>query len=370
MANAHGVFEVLRYDVINFISIYLNSSSLNEDYVCPCSDAEAKPLVKPQELVREEEPKRSWGEVLALDGSSRSFVSGKGSISIASLAVASLTKGVYGVYPSIDGSNDLGLQEPFIAVASSTVEESRLDPYIYASKYVSFISLDGKPFNSLRGVEQVETELRALLETRALSVLRGKGIVMVDGPLFPPYLYLSSKVRDKIIEERKRALDRSFIGIVKRIDKSQYLVNSLNGEFRDFFIQRYKVDPKSFVSDEAFLLGFVRFNVNPPYSPIVIGPFMSEEKGVQVFVNYLVVPFNPYLPKFSILRVESLVDSEEVVRNVLSIKITREGIPYLLALADATAKRVSQGIYKLVISGLQKAGLQSSYYSRLEELGS
>ncbi|MCI2415110.1 MAG: DNA double-strand break repair nuclease NurA [Candidatus Aramenus sp.] len=369
MVNVYGIYEVLRYDVINLISSYLNSSSISEDYVDLSPNSESIPLVKPQELVREEIPKRSWNEVLALDGSSRSFVSGKGSISIASLAVASITRGIYGVYPSVDGNGGLPLQEPFIAVASSTAERSRLDPYIYASKYVSFVSLDGRPFSSIRGVEQVETELRALLETKALGFLKGKGAVIVDGPLFPSYLYLSAKVRDKIIEERRKALDQNFIGVVKRIDKSQYLVNTLNGEYRDFFIQRYKVDPKSFVSDEAFLLSLTRFNENTPYSPTVIGPFMSEEKGTPIFVNYLVIPFNPYVPKFSILRVESLVNSEEVIRNLLAIKITREGIPYLLALADAVAKKVSQGLYKLVISGLQKVGLQSSYYSRIEELG-
>ncbi len=368
MAIQQGFFEILSECIINYITRYLNTASIDSAYyIDEQGNNDILPLEKPQNLVKDIKPLRFEKDVFSIDGSSRSFISGKGIISIASIAVISTSMGIYDVYPSVDGKSKLGLNVPFIAVASSSLESSKLDPYLFSNNYISSISLSGEPFSPLNGFENIESELRSLLETKALSKLKDKGYVIVDGPLFPSYLYLNNKVKNKIILEREKIIDRNFIAIVKRIDKSQYLVKSLNGEYRRYFIQKFRLDPKSFISDETLLSNLMRFNYNVPYSPILVGPFLSRvTENTKIYINYLVVPFNPYLPNFSILRIETLNNDESVIEKILSLKITKDGIPYNLALADLTAKKLSAGLYKLIILYLQQLGLQSSFYSRLE----
>ncbi len=368
MTNQQGFFEILSECIINYITRYLNTASLEGMYYIDSQEnSNVLPLEKPQNLVREIKSLEFEKEVFSIDGSSRSFISGKGIVSVASIAVTSTFSGIYDVYPSIDGKSKLGLNEPFIAVASSNLESSKLDPYLFSNSYISSVSLSGEPFSPLSGFENIEAELRSLLETKTLNKLKNKGYVIVDGPLFPSYLYLNSKVKDKIILERRKIIDSNFIGIVKRIDKSQYLVKSLNGEYRKYFIQKFRLDPKSFISDESLILNLIRFNYNVPYSPIVIGPFLDRiTENIDIYINYLIVPFNSYMPNFSILRVETLNNNEETIRKILSLKMTKDGIPYNLALADLTAKKLSSGLYKLIILYLQQLGLQSSFYSRLE----
>ncbi|AWR94627.1 DNA double-strand break repair nuclease NurA [Acidianus brierleyi] len=372
MAIQQGFFEILSDCIINYITRYLNTASIDGIYyIDDQKNDDILPLEKPQNLVREVKPLRFEKEVFSIDGSSRSFISGKGIVSIASVAVTSTSSSIYDVYPSVDGKSKLGLNEPFIAVAASNLESSKLDPYLFSNNYISSVSLSGEPFNPLNGFENIESELRSLLETKALSKLKDKGYIIVDGPLFPSYLYLNGKVKDKIISERIKIIDSNFIGIVKRIDKSQYLVKSLNGEYRKYFVQKFKLDPKSFISDESLLLNLIRFNYNIPYSPIVIGPFLDRVKeNINVYINYLVVPFNPYIANFFILRVETLNNNSDIIEKILSLKPTKDGIPYNLALADLTAKKLSAGLYKLIILYLQQLGLQSSFYSRLEVIKS
>ncbi|BDC18963.1 DNA double-strand break repair nuclease NurA [Acidianus sp. HS-5] len=353
--------EILNSVVVKYVSKYLTITSL-DDY----RDNESPSTFEGEDVFFEVHPSRTDQEFYAVDGSSRSFVSGKGIISVSAVALSSSSIPIYGVYPSLDGEKELELKEPFIAVASSVHENSKIDPYLYFGPYVSPISITGDPFYSSEGFEVIEGEIRSVLETKALKIVKGKGKVIVDGPLFPSYLYLTSKFKEKILEERKNVIDKDFLGIVKRLDKSRSLIDSIDNKTRSTIYQKYRIDPKIFLSDESFILHLVRFNYSPPYKILALGPFSKKicEK-INVYMYYLVVPFHPYVSKFSILRIESLSKDPSILGIIASMGITKDGIPPLLALADFKAKKISLALYRYIVSIVERLGIQASFYSRL-----
>lgn len=356
MPSQQNIMEILNDIIIKYISYYLSypyhdsfPHFANEDSFVK----EVKENYKPE------------GEVYAVDGSSRSFVSGKGIISVSAVAISSSSIPIYGVYPSLDGERELELKEPFIAIASSMHETSKIDPYLFSNEYVTTISITGEPFNSLDDFEKIEGEIRSILETKALRLVKDKGRVLVDGPLFPSYLYFPSKLKERLLKERKDSINENFIGIVKRVDKSRVLINSLDEELKEYIWQKYKVNVNSFLSDEAFLLSLVRFSYSQPYKTLRVGPIIKDVQGTKVYMYYLIIPFHRYVPKFSILRIETVSSREDVIDFVASLSITKDGIPSILALADSKAKKISLALYKYIISIGERIGLQPSFYSRL-----
>ncbi len=361
MQSQQNIMEILNNVVVKYVSKYLTIASVDE-YL----DNGSPSTFEGEDVLFEVHPHKINQEFYAVDGSSRSFISGKGIISVSSVAISSSLVPIYGVYPSLDGEKELELKEPFIAVASSMQENSKIDPYLYFGPYVSPISITGDPFYSTEGFEVIEGEIRSVLETRALSLVKGKGKVIVDGPLFPSYLYLTSKFKKKILEEREKIIDKEFIGIVKRLDKSRSLIDSIDNKTRSLIYQKYRIDPKVFLSDESFILHLVRFNYSPPYKILALGPFLKKicEK-INVYLYYLIIPFHPYVSKFSILRIESLSKDPSILGAIASMGITKDGIPPLLALADFKAKKTSLALYRYVVSIVEKLGIQASFYSRL-----
>ncbi|AWR97009.1 hypothetical protein DFR86_05165 [Acidianus sulfidivorans JP7] len=356
MPSQQNIMEILNDVVIKYISSYLSYSYDNN----PSRINENNDFIKEVNINHNCQDK-----IYAVDGSSRSFVSGKGIISVSSVAISSNYIPIYGVYPSLDGEKELDLKEPFIAVASSLYETSKLDPYLYSNKYVSSISITGEPFNSLEDLDKIEGEIRSILETKALALVKGKGKIIVDGPLFPSYLYFSSKFKEKLLLERKNILDENFIGIVKRVDKSRVLINTLDNNLKEKIYQKFKIDINAFLSDESFLLSLIRFNYNPPYKILRIGPITKEILNTKIYMYYLIIPFHSYIPKFSILRIETLTDKEDLISLISSLNITKDGIPTILALADSKAKKTSLALYRYIVSIAERIGIQSSFYSRL-----
>ncbi|EZQ02098.1 hypothetical protein CM19_11590 [Candidatus Acidianus copahuensis] len=349
MPSSKSIMEILNYAVIKYISGYLNVESVNfgdEDIFLTVEDGS----------IREIEPS-SPPHFFALDGSSRSFISGKGIVSFGSVVVSSSSTSIFGVYPSIDGERELNLDDPFVAVAPSLVEGSKIDPYLFSNSYISAYSITGDPFSSKDGFETVEGELRSVLETKALSLLKGKGYVLVDGPLFPSYLMFTSRFKERLNSERQKVIDENYIGIVKRIDKSRVLIDAMS--------RSGKLRNETFLSDESLILHTLRFNLSPPYRTMVIGPLLKGEDKRKIYVYYLIKPFHKYFPKFSILRIEMVKDDEKVLSWLASLEFTREGIPTVLALADYKAKRISEALYRYIVSTLERIGIQSSFFSRL-----
>jgi NurA domain. len=130
---------------------------------------------------------------------------------------------------------------------------------------------------------------------------------------------------------------------------------------------KYKVDPRGFISDEAFLFQLVRFNYTPPYPTLSVGPLIKEvTEGVKIYVNYLIYPIHKYVPKFSFLRIESF--TRDAVEGISSLKFTLDGIPIVLALADKTAKELSSGILRYIAFSLERMGLQESFRGKFEVL--
>ncbi|ARM75652.1 DNA double-strand break repair nuclease NurA [Acidianus manzaensis] len=355
MPSQQNIMEILNDVIVKYISNYLsytydnNSSRVNEDNFI--KEVNVKPV--------------SQEKIYAVDGSSRSFVSGKGIISVSSVVISSNYIPIYGVYPSLDGERELELREPFIAVASSIYETAKLDPYLFSNEYISSISITGEPFNSLEDMDIIEGEIRSILETKALKLIKGKGKIIVDGPLFPSYLYFSSKFKEKLLLERKNILDENFIGIVKRVDKSRVLINTLDKDLKNKIYKNFKIDIDSFLSDESFILSLLRFNYSPPYKILRIGPIIKEILNTNVYMNYLIIPFHSYVPKFSILRIETLSDNDDIINLISSLSITKDGIPSILALADSKAKKISLALYRYIVSIAERIGIQSSFYSRL-----
>ncbi|BCU69490.1 DNA double-strand break repair nuclease NurA [Stygiolobus caldivivus] len=347
--------EVIQKYIREYFSIYNIDPSLSESPATLVSN----------DLINEVTPSKVSREVLAVDGSSRSITSAGGIISIVTLGVSSLSKPLYGAYPGLFGIRNLDLDKPFVALASSSFSKG-INAYLYSSKYVTTVSLDGTPFQSISEPERVETELRAILETEALKKLKGQGVIIVDGPLFPSYTFLPEKVKKALTNERLKVLDSNYIGIVKRLDKSDLLVKSLASRAKEISV-KYKVDPRGFISDEAFLFQLVRFNFNPPYPVLTVGPLIKEiAQGVKIYVNYLVYPVHRYVPKFSFLRIESF--NRDGVNLVASQKFTIDGIPTVLALADKTAKELSSGILRYIAFSLERIGLQESFRGKFEVL--
>jgi hypothetical protein len=359
MSNTNELTVILNEIVHKYIKEYFNV------YVPKAQYSEKPAVVINKDLVSEVVPKKVNKEIFAIDGSSRSITSAGGIISISTIASSSSSFPIYGVYPSLFGMRSLDLDKPFIALAPSAYSKGSLNPYLYSSKYVTTVSLDGTPFQSTQEPERIETELRAILETEGLKKLKGKGLVLVDGPLFPSYTFLPEKAKKIIIKRRIEIIDDNYIGVVKRLDKSDLLIKTLSNNPE--LISRYKVDPRGFLSDEAFLYQLVRFNFNPPYPIISVGPLLKEvDDKVKIYVNYLIFPLHKYLPKFSILRVESL--NREAVAYISSLKFTTEGIPSILALADKASKELSAGIMRYIVFSIEKIGLQESFKGKFEVL--
>ncbi|AHC50664.1 hypothetical protein SUSAZ_00745 [Sulfolobus acidocaldarius SUSAZ] len=359
MSNTNELAVILNEVIQRYIREYFNIYVPREDF----KESEASLITT--DIVKEVIPTKQNMEVYAIDGSSRSIFSAGGTISISTVAVSSSNKPVYGVYPGLFGLKGLEIQKPFIALAPSSNSKGTINPYLYSSKYIMTFSLDGTPFQSTIEPERIEIELRAILETEALKVLKNKGLVLVDGPLFPPYIYLPERVKTKITNERLSILDQNFIGVVKRIDKSDLLIRTLSNNKE--LTAKYKVDPRGFLSDEAYLYQFVRFNYNPPYPTLSIGPLVKDiNERVKVFVNYMIYPIHKYVPKFSILRIESI--GKNALDKLSSLKFTTEGIPLTLAVADKTAKELSSGILRFIMFSLDRIGVQESFRNKFEVL--
>ncbi|MEJ2770487.1 MULTISPECIES: DNA double-strand break repair nuclease NurA [unclassified Stygiolobus] len=359
MSNTYELTVILDEVIQKYIREYFNVYSVNPSLV------EGPATLASNDILTEITPRKLNGEVFAVDSSSRSLTSAGGIISIVTLGVSSLSKPLYGAYPGLFGISNLDLNKPFIALASSSFSKG-INAYLYSSKYVTTVSLDGTPFQSTTEPERVETELRAILETEALKKLKNKGLIIVDGPLFPSYTFLPEKVRNNIIKERVKVIDQNYIGVVKRLDKSDLLVRSLSSKAKEISV-KYKVDPRGFISDEAFLFQLVRFNYTPPYPTLSVGPLIKEvTEGVKIYVNYLIYPIHKYVPKFSFLRIESF--TRDAVEGISSLKFTLDGIPIVLALADKTAKELSSGILRYIAFSLERMGLQESFRGKFEVL--
>ncbi|MCH1770645.1 MULTISPECIES: DNA double-strand break repair nuclease NurA [Metallosphaera] len=363
MASRGGLSDLLNSIVSKYIIFHLESPPFS-----PILDqAQDVDLTSSDDIIRvvDSIPKVST-EIVAVDGSSRSFVLSQGLISVSSVSAISSLRGIKGMFPSFDPSMSLDLQEPFIALATPFTGPEKIEDFLLHPA-VSRVQMEGNPFQ--QDLTRLETELRFSLETSSLEKVKDSPLVLVDGPLLPKFLYINKRVANKLLQRRKEVLQKNFIGIVKRVNHSTVLIESLNErKIREVMIMKYKVNPASFSNDEAFLIHLVKKNFKPPFKPLVVGPLHGKEEGTEIFSNYVVIPFHPFLERFSVLRVESLTDSLDP-GIILSTPITSDGIPLPLAFADKVAKEVSNAVFNMLLQQLSREGIQSSFYSRLEGLG-
>ncbi|MCG3108535.1 hypothetical protein L3N51_00817 [Metallosphaera sp. J1] len=358
-----GLSDLLNSIVTKYIIFHLESPPFNQ-ILDRVEDVSLSPCDDTVRIV-EKIPKLS-SEVVAVDGSSRSFVLSQGLISVSSVSAISSSKGIKGMFPSFEPSMSLDLQEPFIALATPFSGPERIEDFLLHPA-VSRVQMEGNPFQ--QDLTRLETELRFSLETSSLEKVKDSPLVLVDGPLLPKFMYLNRKVAQRLIQRRKEVLQKNFVGVVKRVNHSTVLIESLkDGKVRERMIMKYRVNPTSFSNDEAFLVHLVKRNFKPPFRPLVVGPLKGKQEEMEIFSNYLVIPFHPFLERFSILRVESLTDSI-APETILSTHISSDGIPLPLAFADKVAKEVSNAVFNMLLQQLSRGGMQSSFYSRLEGLG-
>ncbi|MEM0068305.1 MAG: DNA double-strand break repair nuclease NurA [Saccharolobus sp.] len=360
--------DIISKYIINYLDTnYSYSDNINNNYYFD-KDENLSVVTTIDEFVKEVFGKPSFPITLALDGSSRSFISSKGIISLASVVVSSSINPIIGIYPPISGFPTLDLNKPFIALATSGFQ-GPLTSFLYSSEYITTFSIDGSFFTSTNSPEEIETEIRTVLETEALKkIVNQNSIILLDGPLIPPLIFLKSKVRNEILKFRLDVLKENVIGVVKRLDKSKLLVSALS-DLKQKFINKFRINPQRYFNDESFILDFIKYNVTPPYKPLVFGPILRQIDNIKLYVNYLIYPLHPYVFKFSILRIESLKNDFEVLSHIVSLKFTKDGIPLILGLADNTAKEVTGAMLKIIMSSLESMGLQASFYSRLEQVG-
>lgn len=358
--------RTVLYDVVEkYIVGYLDNELLERGEFQFYDNEVSTPATNVDELIKEVEYIEP-SDVFAVDGSSRTFVSSKGVVSIASVSLSSSMHPLVGVYPSISGLPSLDLSIPFIALASS-FKSSGITPFLYSSEIISTTSIDGTPFSSFQNPETIEAEIRLILETEAIlsSKISSGSLLIIDGPIFPPSMFLRYQVKEKLSQRRKTVLnDKNVVGIVKRLDKSQFLRSSIKDSFRRDFVAKYRVDPLSFLNDEAFLLRLYENVASKPYRPIVVGPFKKTDQ-VDIFVNYLIYPFHPYVKKFSVLRIETTSNDMKIVNMMSSLEFTKDGIPSILAIADSSAKAVTSGVLRVISTIMERIGVQASFSSRI-----
>lgn len=363
-----GVLSVLSDIVNDYVTGYLNQYSL--EWHTPKYDDE-KVRVSFDDvdtLLSRPSWERETDEVIGLDGSSRSLVSSRGIISIASVASSSSRRPVVGVFPSF-GVPEIAISSPFVAVAPALPERrGMLDPYLYSSSEIMTVSTNGEPLTASMGPERIEGELRLLLETKALETLqRDYPIkrIFLDGPLMPRDGSREA-ISGSLWERRRKIVEGNVIGVVKRLNRSTLLLRSFSGETRRDFISKYGIDPVHALSDEAILQGIVRFYVQPPFQPYVFGPLRVSQEGFTYFVKYLLYPIHRYVRKFYFLRIESTHEDLSDVSSVLSYGLTMDGVSNIVAIADRLAKETTDGLRKLMFYKLDQLGIPASFESRIE----
>ncbi len=188
--------------------------------------------------------------------------------------------------------------------------------------------------------------------------------MLIDGPLLPSFVDLPSEVRRVLSKGRYSKLNKDNVGLVKRIDRSKMLVESLK-PYSLQFEAKFGINHSSYMSDEALISWVLRSFTSPPYRPLGIGPIIYEPHGYRVYAYYLAVPLHPYVHKFSIFRVESLSRGEEFVREVASLPLGTGGVPYPVSYADKVAREVRGGLVKALRAYLESSGIPLSYAGRM-----
>ena len=313
---------------------------------------------KVSELAFEVEPKDA--EFFGLDGSSKSLITPSGIISVATVAVSGVRSPLVGAFPSLNGFKGLNLRAPFVAVAPSITSFSPLTAT--TNDWVMVRSVDGTLFTASMGVQRIETELRAYLETEALSVIPGRAII--DGPLLPSFVDLPAEVRRSLVKARILRINKDSVGLVKRIDRSKMLVEALN-PYASQFESRFGFKHSAYISDEPLVAWILKRFASPPYRPVAVGPVIYEPHGYRVYAYYLAIPLHPYIHKFSVFRVESLSRGEEFVREVASLPLGSSGVPFPVSYADKVAREVRGGIIRALTAYLESSGIPMSYAGKM-----
>jgi hypothetical protein len=343
-------------NIVKLVSLFIGESGPFVEAEEEASYYEPFPVlgVKPEDMVFYPSPKRA--DFVAVDGSSKSLVSAGGIISVASVAVTGKTEPIKGVYPKLTGVKGLNLSAPFVALAPSTKSKSEI---LAASlESVMLRSITGVPFDATFGVSRVETELRANLETEALSAVDGRPLL--DGPLLPSFSSLPNDVRRELSRRRYSKLPKDAVGVVKRIDRSKLLVESLRPYSREVR-EKFDLESTAFLSDEALVSFLVKKVAVPPYKPIAVGPIIYEPHGYRVHSYYLALPLHPYVRKFSIIRVETLSARSSVLDEVASLPLSSQGVPYPISYADKVAREVRGGLVKALKAYLESHRVGVSY---------
>ncbi|MBP1357055.1 MAG: DNA double-strand break repair nuclease NurA [Sulfolobus sp.] len=366
-----------------FIGKYLSEISVTEDdginNLSYYEDYNTIPLFTFDELLTEVPsfPTTFNNIMYVIDGSSRSFKTINGNISIASIAISSNLKPIIGVYPGLGILKEILLDYPFIAIATSTFDKKfSLDPFIYENKLIKTYSPSGRPYTLSYNVQAMETELRQELETKALEAIISSSVlndlIVIDGPLFPQYIFVENEEREVLFRERYKVISSKYniVGIVKRLDKSKVLIRTLTSTYRNRMISQFNLDPMLFLSDESLIHSLIlkRNQKENEYIPIVIGPLLRKIGDIaKVYMYYVIIPLSKYLPNFVTLRIESLknLKPEEIITYLVWQEFSKDGIPKLLALADNLAKKVTSGIVNYLIYLLRSNGIELSYNSKI-----
>lgn len=366
-----------------FIGKYLSEISVTEDdginNLSYYEDYNTIPLFTFDELLTEipSFPTTFNNIMYIIDGSSRSFKTINGNISIASIAISSNLKPIIGVYPGLGILKEILLDYPFIAIATSTFDKKfSLDPFIYENKLIKTYSPSGRPYTLSYNVQAMETELRQELETKALEAIISSSVlndlIVIDGPLFPQYIFVENEEREVLFRERYKIISSKYniVGIVKRLDKSKVLIRTLTSTYRNRMISQFNLDPMLFLSDESLIHSLIlkRNQKENEYIPIVIGPLLRKIGDIaKVYMYYVIIPLSKYLPNFVTLRIESVknLKPEEIITYLVWQEFSKDGIPKLLALADNLAKKVTSGIVNYLIYLLRSNGIELSYNSKI-----
>ncbi|BCU67703.1 hypothetical protein HS7_11400 [Sulfolobales archaeon HS-7] len=358
-----GIFGIISGVINRYITGYMSLytyESLDEP-----SSVNSTLLLSLNDSIFSVTPENVSESLTGVDGSSRSIITSSGVISVAAVAVSSNAKPILGTYPSTSGKS-LDLSSPFIAIAPSiNGKKNTLDPYIYSRNEIMTISLSGEPLTASMGPEQVEAELRTYLETQALLKFR-QGKTLIDGPLFPSLKGLKEEARDAIIKVRRESVSENVFGVVKRLSNSTVLKTALSGESKKEFLNRFKFDPSSLVSDEAVLDGISRYIMRPPYTAWAIGPIYVKRDNVNFYSYYLIVPSHKFVRKMNFLRIDLLRPEPQILGKILYEGMSPDGVPLTIAYADRAVKEVTSGIHKLLFFRLSSNGTQISFESKLE----
>lgn len=298
-----------------------------------------------------------------VDGSSRRFGSPHFRVFIAGVAVYGLSGGAVRVYPV-----NPPFEYPFIAIKAQRDTLRKLEGKF---REVRTRSLSGKYYDEL-DEDDISDEVRMALETDVLSWVRGREVVILDGPI-----YIGIYEKKDLANYRLKAVEELteggsiVVGVVKRVDVSKRLC-------RGGVLEYLGVGLEESTCNDAAVVSQIGKSLKAAFRDVyLIGPFEDRPKASGRLDDYI-FPERVFWYVYSrmgpgVFRIETLkkVFEErpgdvENVANFIASSIDSNGLPYMVDVADSYARKITSGLYIALYELMMQNNISPIYESLIE----